>query len=166
MLKRRETGGQHSRSLNTAHPGEPQGSRWGSHWGSLPSLTPSPTCFPSRLQKRRDFVQRAHPREPCAVITHSNGRRLSPQAAKQPTSRIPCTPALRLSGRSGSHHVEGDLGPRSIPNFPPHPVLLPSFFVEVNGGFGSHGLHLALNCWLIPVVSMETDIGRDKYIGL
>lgn len=56
---------------------------------------------------------------------------------------------------------------RVLSNFPPHPILLPSFFVKANEGFQSHALHLALKLVAYcSCVSMETDIGRSKYIVL
>lgn len=44
-------------------------------------------------------------------------------------------------------------------------MLWRCFLLEADGGFGSHGLHLALKLVSYSsYVSMETDIGRGKYI--
>lgn len=98
------------------------------------------------------------------VFAHSNGGRLSPQAAKQPASSTPCTLGSAGGCPFGRSSSEGQFGTEEYFKLPStFRAVTILFFVEVSGGFGSHGLHLALNWWLIPVVSMETGIGRDKY---
>lgn len=72
---------------------------------------------------------------------------------------------LWLSGHLGNNQVKGSLGQRSISNFPPHPMLLPSFLWKQMGDLEVMGdIHLA---WK-PVayssyVSMETDVGRATH---
>lgn len=70
----------------------------------------------------------------CVAFACGNGGRLSPQATKQLRQESPAFWVLWLSGYLVSDQVEGSLGEGNISNFPLYSILLPTFFVEANGG--------------------------------
>lgn len=159
MLKGRENGGWHSRSRTLST----QGSR------RAPPRQPAPRHavprpLPRQAAKETGFCAVRSPTgAECGVRSQQWRKAVSTgcQAA-----RLQHALHTGFCGRLpfGQSSSEGQFGTEEYFKLPStFRAVTILFFVEVSGGFGSHGLHLALNWWLIPVVSMETGIGRDKY---
>lgn len=169
VLKQRGNGGQHSRSLNIDTQESHRAATEAAPWDCLHSLKPSPSVSQASGKEMGLCAAQSPTGAMCVAFTCGNSGKLSPQTTKQLHQESPVLWVLWLSGYLVSDQVKGSLGEGKILNFPLYSILSPTFLWKQMGGWGGSEImdYIWLwNWWLIPLVSMETDIGRGKYIVL